>query len=81
MDRDEHDRQTREELIRASEIQPEGPPAPGDGERPWDAEADHGRDVLVAEHVEPAFAPRFCGDEAEESGDESLDRERVDDEH
>src|SRR5439155_23811899 len=80
MDGNQHDCGTGEELIRAAEVEPEGPPAAGDGERPGHPEADGGGNVLVPEHSEPTFAPGLRRDEAEEPSDEGLDRQRVDDE-
>src|SRR3989442_1600941 len=79
MDRNQHDRETGEELIRAAEVEPEGPPAAGDGDPPWDSEADRRGDLLVPEHMESTYAPCLRGNEAEEPGDQGLDGQRVDD--
>src|SRR2546427_4382475 len=79
MDRNQHDRETGEELIRAAEVEPEGPPAAGDGEPPGDSEADRRGDLLVPEHMESTFAPCLRGNEAEEPSDQGLDGQRVDD--
>src|SRR6266704_6085496 len=80
VDRDEHDREAGQELVRAAEVEPQRPPAARDRERPGDAKADERRDVLVAEDPEPSLAPRLPCDQAEEPRDQRLHRERVDDE-
>src|SRR5439155_22435304 len=80
MDGNQHDRKPRKELVRAAEVEPTGPPAAGDCERPRHTETDDGGHVLVPEHPEPTLTPGLRGDEAEEASDERLDRECVNDE-
>src|SRR5439155_26605981 len=77
MDGNQHDRKPRKELVRAAEVEPKGPPAAGDCERPRHTETDDGGHVLVPAHPEPTLTPSLCGDEAGEPSDERSARERA----
>src|SRR5256712_768155 len=80
MDRNQHDGESSEELVRSAEVEPQGPPTARDREGPRNPEANDRRDVFVTEDMEPAFGPCLGRNEAEEARDERLDRQRVDDE-